>query len=595
VLPFAASRRLIGANLFFASTGAVLETAGIAADEALLGGWRARVERARAALGWTTPGVVARRHAGGASLALAAPCDQLLLATEVNEWALCAALSADDPVRRGDLEQLLLAAALDNAADAAAVIPPVLEQSAAFARFAQLAAREARPDLMAVLSATTARDLPYILDDEVLTLGAGAHARDFPLADLPGADAIPWHELADIPTALVTGSNGKTTTVRLLAACAREQGWPAAYCCTDGVFLDRELLAGGDYSGPAGARTALRERRAHAALLETARGGILRRGLAASRAGAAVVTNISADHFGEYGVETLEGLADVKLTVAAVVAREGLLVLNADDPQLIARSHGLAARFGHCPPLGWFALDDDAALLRAHRAQGGATCGVREGRLRLSWAGLRHDLGAVADMPLTVAGSAAYNIANLAAAALAARALGVAPERVAQVFARFGADVGDNAGRMMRFERNGVQILVDYAHNPEGLRGLLTVAEHLRQGAGRLGLLLGHAGNRQDGEIRALARAAAEFQPALVVIKENEGHLRGREPGEIPRILREQLLRSGLPESALPVRASELEAARCALDWARPGDVLALPVHSSAARAAVLEMLSAGR
>jgi cyanophycin synthetase len=595
VLPFSASRRLIGANLFFAGTGAVLETAGIAADEALLGGWRARAQRARAALGWTAPAVVARRHADGASLALAAPCDQLLLATEVNEWALCATLSAGDPGRGSELEQLLLAAALDAAADPAAVIAPVLEEAAAFARFAQLAASEARTDLMAVLAAATARALPYILDDEVLTLGSGAFARDFPLERMPRAAAIPWAELGDIPTALVTGSNGKTTTVRLLAACARAQGWPTAYCCTDGVFLDRELLASGDYSGPAGARTALRERRARAAVLETARGGILRRGLAASRANAAVVTNISADHFGEYGVETLEGLADVKLTVAAVVARDGLLVLNADDPQLIARSHGLSARFGHCPSLGWFALDDDAAPLRAHRAQHGATCGVRDGRLRVSYAGTSYDLGAVADMPLTVAGSAAYNIANLAGAALAALALGVAPGSVAQVFAHFGADAGDNAGRMMRFEHNGVRILLDYAHNPEGLRGLLTVAEHLRQGAGRLGLLLGHAGNRQDGEIQALARAAAEFHPALIVIKENEGHLRGREPGEVPRILREQLLRCGLPESALPVRASELEAARCALDWARPGDVLALPVHSTAARAAVLEMLSAGR
>ena len=125
-------------------------------------------------------------------------------------------------------------------------------------------------------------------------------------------------------------------------------------------------------------------------------------------------------------------------------------------------------------------------------------------------------------------------------------------------------------------------------------RGLLAVAEHLRRGSGRLGLLLGHAGNRQDGEIEALARAAAEFRPALIVIKENEGHLRGRQPGEIPRILREQLLRSGLPEAALPVRMSELEAARCALEWARPGDVLALPVHSTAARAAVLALLGAG-
>ena len=142
----------------------------------------------------------------------------------------------------------------------------------------------------------------------------------------------------------------------------------------------------------------------------------------------------------------------------------------------------------------------------------------------------------------------------------------------------------------MRFEVGGVHVLVDYAHNPEGLRGLLGVAEHLR-GAGRLGMLLGHAGNRQDEDIEAVARVAAGFRPDLVVVKENEAHLRGRAPGEIPRLIRAALRGAGLPESALPVRLTELEAARCALDWARPGDVLALLVHSPAARVAVLELL----
>src|SRR6185437_12550262 len=179
------------------------------------------------------------------------------------------------------------------------------------------------------------------------------------------------------------------------------------------------------------------------------------------------------------------------------------------------------------------------------------------------------------------------------AAALGAAALGVPPAAIAAVFARFGAALEDNPGRLMRFERGGVQVLVDYAHNPDGLRGLLRVAEHLRGGAGRLGVLLGHAGNRQDAEIEALAATAAEFRPALVVVKENEAHLRGREPGEVPRLLRAALRRAGLPEATLPVRMSELEAVRCALEWAQPGDVLALPVHASAARAAVLELLRA--
>ncbi len=560
-------------------------------DAALLEGWRSRAARARAHLGWHMPGVVARAHAGGASLALAAPPDQLLVATEVNEWALCATLLARDPERFHFLEAALAAAALEQAADPAVVIAPVLEERSALERLGRLATREARVELMALLGEAGARRLPHVLDDAVLTLGAGEGARDFELVALPQPSRVPWAELRGIPTAVVTGSNGKTTTVRLLAACARAHGWHTAYCCTDGVFLDGQLEERGDYSGPAGARRVMRERRAQAAIVEAARGGILRRGIALSHAHVGLVTNVSPDHFGEYGIDDLDGLADTKLSIAAVVRSEGLLVLNADDPQLLAKAPALAGRFGRSPPLGWFALDADAGLLREHRAHGGPTCGVRAGRLVLSHAGAEHDLGGVASMPLAVEGSAAYNIANLAGAALAAAALGVPASLIAVVFARFGAALADNPGRMMRFERGGVRLLVDYAHNAAGLRGLLGVAEHLRAGRGRLGLLLGHAGNRQDAEIEQLARVAAEFHPALVVVKENEAHLRGREPGEIPRIIRAALLREGLPEAALPIRMSELEAVHCALEWAQPGDVLALPVHSAAARADVLAML----
>ena len=561
-------------------------------DGTLLAGWRARVERARAHLGWLERGLTDRPHASGVSLALAAPCDQLFTATEVNEWALCATLASGNAVLTQEFEAALLAEILEDAADPALVIPPVLDESAALARLAKLAAREAQPRLMALLAAAGERGLPQVLDETLLTLGAGDGGRDFPLQGLSEIAAVPWSELHDVPTAIVTGSNGKTTTVRLLAACAREHGWPSAFCCTDGVFLDGQLAVGGDYSGPEGARRVIRERRAQAAVIETARGGILRRGLAISRARVAVVTNVSADHFGEYGIDDLAGLADVKLTVGGVVGAEGLLVLNADDAQLLAKAPALAQRFGRAPPLAWFALDADDPTLRAHRVGGGSTCGVREGRLLLHHAGRDADLGAVADLPLTVGGSAAYNIANLAGAALAGAGLGIPVAVMARVFGRFGLKFTDNLGRMMRFERDGVRILVDYAHNPEGMRGLLTVAQHLRTGGGRLGTLLGQAGNRRDSEVETLARVVAQFQPDLIVVKEDEAHLRGRDPGEVPRLIHAALRRAGLPESALPMCKSELEAVHCALEWARPGDVLALPVHSAAARAAVLELLA---
>jgi cyanophycin synthetase len=536
----------------------------------------------------------ARRHSGGASLAVAAPYDQLFLATEVNEWALCAALIERDPLRWSTLEAALVeqaAEAGDVGTNASADIPPVIEESAALARFVRLSSLESRPKLRALLDAAAARGLPHVLDESQLTLGAGAGGQDFSLAALPAVTDIPWRELRDIPTAIVTGSNGKTTTVRLLAACARSHGWRAGYNCTDGVFLDDEILAAGDYSGPAGARMVMRERRTQAAILETARGGILRRGIAASQANVAVVTNVSSDHFGEYGIDDLAGLADAKLAVAAAVGPEGLLVLNADDRELRARAPGLAQRLGRSPPLGWFAVNPDQQALQEYRSHGAPTCGVRAGSLILNHGSAEHDLGPISAMPLSMGGVAAYNVANMAGAALAAAALGIAPASIAAVLARFGANPADNPGRMMHFDVSGIKVLIDYAHNPDGLRGFLEVADSLRGGTGRLGLLLGQAGNRKDGDAKSLARVAAEFRPDLVVVKENEAQLRGRAPGEMPRILRAELSRLGLPDSALPLANSEVEAARYALDWARPGDVLALPLHSSSARNTVIEML----
>ena len=562
-------------------------------DEAQISAWRARVERVGAELGWAERRYVVRRHAGGVLLAISAPADQLLLATEVNEWALCAALAERDPQRAANLQDALVAAAIDDANPGAELAPallPVIEERAALARFKTLSAIEAAPKRRALINAASDRSLPHFADDTELTLGAGLGSRTFALERLPSTGEVPWDELSDIPTALVTGSNGKTTTVRLVAACARAHGWRPGYNCTDGVFIGDETLATGDYSGPAGARLVMRDRRTEAAILEVARGGILRRGLAVSRADVAVVTNISSDHFGEYGIDDLAGLADVKLSVAAVLAARGHLVLNADDPLLRMKARELALRYGLDSSPAWFARDWHQSYLSKYRTQGASTCGVRDGRLWLQDEDLEQDLGLVTAMPLSIGGIAAYNVANLAAAALVAVLLGIPASTVGAVFARFGEKVADNPGRMMRFEFNGAHILIDYAHNPDGLRGFLSVATQLR-GKGRLGLLLGHAGNRQDSDIVELARVAAGFNPDLIVVKEDEAHLRGRAPGEIPRIIRDELLRLGLQESALPERDNELDAALYALEWARPGDVLALPLHSPNARAAVVSIL----
>jgi cyanophycin synthetase len=553
----------------------VLET--MARDPAVLDAWRGRVAGASRELRWPAATASAVPHQTGASLALAAPADQLFTATEVNEWALAASIAERDPAAA---PALIAALATEQPEEAE---PPVLETAGAMLRLRRRAAREANPRLRALIEGAVSRGLPHLLDDEALTLGAGAGGHTWPLAELPEPAAVDWSGLRAIPTALVTGTNGKTTVVRLLAACAKAAGLTTGYCCTDGVFVAGRALGTGDYSGPAGARRVLRDTHAEAAILETARGGILRRGLAVARADVAVITSIAADHFGEYGVHDLEALVEVKLAVARALDDRGLLVVNADDALLARRAPDCGK------PLGWFAQDADSPLLAAHRRGGGATAGVRGGRLVLFHGRAEHDLGAIAQMPLAAGGHSHFNVANLATAALGAAGLGIAPVTIAAVFAGFGASPEDNAGRLMRYELGGLNLIVDFAHNPTALAGLVDFAQHLR-GNGRLALLLGQAGNREDADIDRLAAVAAAARPEFVVVKELGSYLRGRGTGEVPALLRRALADAGFRPDAIGDAPDEDRAVRLALAWARAGDVLVLPLHSRDGRGHALAL-----
>ena len=572
MLPFEDSRRLTGANVYFDVPGAALETLGVSVDARLLTAWQANITRAREALGWTERTIVARPHASGASLAFAAPVDQLYCATEVNEWALSAAVHA---CVTGAQEWEVMHAPGHPASD---------DETSALHTLVALSANERKPALIVLLQAASAHQVMALVDDDVVSIGTGSGSHSWPVERLPISGEVPWASLHDIPIALVTGSNGKTTTVRLLAAMARAHGWRSGHSCTDGLVIGDRVLDSGDFSGPAGARSVLRQTDIDMAVLETARGGLLRRGIAVERADVAVVTNVSVDHFGEYGIHSLEDLARVKLSVARTLGDSRPLGLNADDALLVRAAAGLVC------PIRWFALDNRHPVLRAHRAGGGVTCGVHEGHLMLQHGSSELDLGRVADMPLSFGGSATYNVANAAAATLAADALGIPAATIAAVLAEFGNARGDNPGRLQHWVFGGLQVFVDYAHNPDGLRGLLRVATRDRAD-GRLGLLLGQAGNREDEDVRKLAAVAAEFAPDLVLLKDIDGYMRGRGQAEVAVILRDGLLQSGVDPAAVIECLDEAAAARQMLGWGRDGDLVVLPLHGVVARDQTVALL----
>jgi cyanophycin synthetase len=623
------SRRLTGPNLLSWRPGAVLDAdpGGGKEAEALIAAWRRQARRMLDAVGWRGEEIAVRRFASGASLFLTAPIDGLYAAVEIGEWAWEAAMAEVGEIGEiGEGGEGGKAAGGGTGSDAAAFEAGVERLRAAIAG-------EREPALLALRDAAAAHGVAFFADDELATVGLGAGSRSWPRGELPAAAAVDWASVHDVPVALVTGTNGKTTTVRLTAAMLTAAGRQVGVTSTDFITVGGDILDVGDYSGPGGARTLLRDPRVEAAVLETARGGLLRRGLALDRAAAAAVTNVAADHIGGYGIDGLAALAETKLLVTRAVARDGRAVLNADDPELAARGTRGPS------PVTWFSLEPRTRVgshqavrtsaagidLDAHLAAGGDAVLLEDGLLVLARGGggrvssgrggprrrggaggpgrrsgrggrsgpgghggnRREIVAAASDVPIAFGGAARYNVANALAAIGLGATLGLSGEAMAAGLAALRNEEGaDNPGRGYLAEIDGFRVLVDYAHNPHGLAALIDFAGTLP--ASRRLLLLGQAGDRDDEALRALARTAWRLRPHRVIVKELHTMLRGRQPGEVPAILEDELLLLGARRETLGHAATELEAVQQALDWAKPGDLLVLLVHKQRGEAMAL-------
>ena len=542
------SRRFTGINVVWSRPGAVIEVEldGGAADDAIRV-WREQARRILDAIGWADQETSSRKVEGGVMLALSAPHDTLYAATEVNDWAWDAANAV---LSGGD------APPLDEAVD----------------HLCRAIASESKPRLRALAAAAAERGVAFLHGEDAVTLGLGAGSQTWPEDDPPDAGEVDWSGVHDVPVALVTGTNGKSTTVRLTAAIAKAAGRCPGLCSSDWVRVGDDILEAGDFSGPGGARAALRDRRTEIAVLEVARGGLMRRGLAVARADAALITNVAADHLGDFGVHDVAALADAKFVVARAVAG-GRLLLNADDAMLAARGAALDRA------VTWYGLDADGDPAASSFIADDHFVALEKGR--------RRAVLPVADFPLGMAGRARHNLANGVAAIALARALGLPLSACAEGLAGFESGPRDNPGRSNLFDIGGVTVLVDFAHNPHGVEAMLDTARRLP--AARRAVLLGQAGDRRDEDIRAMTRVVWRFRPELIVVKEMESVLRGRAPGEVPRLITGELARIGVPREIVRQAPTELDAVRQAFDWARPGDLLLLLVHAQ--RAEVFDLI----
>lgn len=369
-----------------------------------------------------------------------------------------------------------------------------------------------------------------------------------------------------IPIVAITGTNGKTTTTRMIGKMLAEQQLHVGITSTDGIYVNGKLLLSGDRTGPESARVLLRHPKVQVAVLETARGGILRAGLGYDYADVAVVTNVSGDHLGQYGVETVEDIAHVKSLVAEVVKPHSYVVLNADDPYVAAMAKRSKGR------VIFFSMERDNIHIRKHLARGGIAVFIRRGMILLCQGAKSYRICSIKQLPVTWNGKAKHNIQNALAAVAAGWALGLSGEAIHESLGNFHSDARDNRGRLNYYEIDGVQVFIDYGHNASGIKEIIETLKKFK-GRERVGCIT-VPGDRPDETIREAARVAAKGFHRLII--REDADLRGRKPGEIAGILYEEAVMSGMEPKKIRTVLQEREAFRCGLDTCKNGDIFVM-------------------
>jgi UDP-N-acetylmuramoylalanine-D-glutamate ligase len=536
-------RRLTGPSLVWSETGAILDV--LVDDmemERVLECWHRQLDLLLSQVNWENPKLTHRRFENGFNLLIAAPIDQLYSAVLVLEtaWYFCAC----------ELLEL-------EAESRDRLIEDIREQMLS----------EKNDALIELQTAAGQHEVDFLVDDDVVSIGHGQGSISYMVEQIPQPQQINWASVHDVPVAMITGTNGKSTSVRLLDGIARAAGQVSGVTSTDFVRVGDDVLDQGDYSGPGGARLLLRDPRLEVAFLEVARGGILRRGLPLQRARVALVTNVANDHLGQYGVNTLQALTETKFAVSKTLAENGVLVVNADDAGIVEY---LAQQDRQ--NLCWFSLDKSNPRIRYQLDNRGRCCFVDEDEI-VSFDGAREErICAIKDIPMTLDGAALHNVRNALGAAGVASAMEYTSAQIRAGLCRFNSDERDNPGRLNSFVlQNGVHVIVDFAHNAHSVEAVTDTVR--RMPAKHKWALFGSAGDRSDDEIAAIASGVCSLAPDHVVITEIEQYLRGRAMGEVGAIKKQACLDNGIAEDRIHLAESPLAGVRFALSRMQAGDL----------------------
>ncbi len=535
------SRRLTGPNLFWNKAGAILDVEILGLDkDRVITLWTKHCRTLLDALNWKKEQITHRIYEGGASLVISAPIDCLYAATEITEaaWA----------VTDNELNDKLVE------------VEPII------ARLNKEITEELNPKLIALQKAAAHKKVKFLSDDDDISLGYGETCQVYAVNNLPNIEDIDWSSIKDIPVAMVTGTNGKSTTVRLASSVVKAAGLRCGITSTDYIRVGDKILDAGDYSGPGGARTLLRHPETQTALLEVARGGMLRRGLGVNQATCVVVTNVAEDHLGEYGINTLSDMVKAKFTVRQSINKEQDLILNADDVGSVNFAQTLDNT------IVWFSWNADNPIIQQHIIHGGKVCFIEDGFIIYHDGTQKQSIVAVKDIPITFGGAAKHNVHNALVVTAMCRALGFNNATIAQGLKDFDSTPENNPGRGNRFDFNGITAIVDFAHNEHGLALMAQTIKDMP--AKRRLVMMGQAGDRSDELIQGLVKSALIAVPDCLVICEMVSHLRGRKKGVIPKIIHDYAISQGMTEQQIIHAEDTVEGTKKALEWAQSGDLL---------------------
>ncbi|SDF22584.1 cyanophycin synthetase [Sporomusa acidovorans] len=365
-----------------------------------------------------------------------------------------------------------------------------------------------------------------------------------------------------IPIIAVTGTNGKTTVTRLIAHIFRQAGHKTGMTTSGGIYVDQECIAKGDTTGPASAAMILADPAVEVAVLEVARGGIIRGGLGYDFSDIGIITNITEDHLGQDGIEDLEDLAYIKSLVVERVLPEGAVLLNADDSRVVmlrARSKG---------EIVYFSTQPDNIIIRRHLGEGGKACFVKKGAIYLADGQKEQKLIKIVNIPLTLRGYALHNIQNTVIAAAACWLQQLPLTTIRQGLMSFS----QNPGRLMLMAIENFRVCVDYAHNPAGCQALVNTLRCLKPH--RLVGVIAAPGDRRDDVIVSLGRVAGKGFDSIYIKEDHD--LRGRQPGETAALLMQGALAGGLSAGQITIVLDEGEAVATALKQAKADDLIAI-------------------